>query len=111
MQTHPIHVAHGRELVLEVRRELFAFSEVLDVFATGPPEVLVVVCSGRPRPAQWLALLREAGFEIQARRHAKPGGVLRAGRALTEASARTAAVSYRTNAKGTPSPLCGRAAA
>ena len=111
MQTHPIHVAHGRELVLEVRSELFAFSEVLDVFATGRPDVLVVVCSGRPRPAQWLAVLRGAGFEIRARRHAKPGGALRTGRELAGGSARTAAVSHRTNAKGALSPLCGRAAA
>jgi hypothetical protein len=62
MQTHAIHVLGGRERVLEVRTELFVFGEVLDVFVTGRPDVLVVVCSGRPRPAQWLAALRAAGY-------------------------------------------------
>ena len=46
MQTHPIHVAHSCELVVEVRSELFAFSDVLDVFATGRPDVFGVACSG-----------------------------------------------------------------
>ena len=76
MQTHPIHVAGGREQVLEVRSELFACSDVLDVFATGRPDVLVVVCSGRPRPARWLAVLRVAGYEIPVRRHANPGSAV-----------------------------------
>jgi hypothetical protein len=111
MQTHPIHVADGRELVLEVRSELFAFGDVLDVFATGRPDVLVVVCSGRPRPAQWLAVLRAAGFEIQVRRHAKSGGALRTGRELAGGSARSASVSPTTGTKRARSPLCGRAAA
>ena len=71
MQTHPIHVRHGRELVLEVRSELFAFSEVLDVFITGREDVLVVACEGRPRPAEWLRALRAAGYEIPGRRHAR----------------------------------------
>lgn len=71
MQTHPIHVRHGRELVLEVRSELFAFSEVLDVFITGRDDVLVVVCEGRPRPAEWVRALRCAGYEILGRRHAR----------------------------------------
>jgi hypothetical protein len=68
MQTHPIHVTDGRELVLEVRSALFVFSEVLDVFVTGRSDVLVVVCAARPRPAQWLAELRAAGYQIPVRR-------------------------------------------
>lgn len=68
MQTHPIHVTDGRELTLEVRSALFVFPEVLDVFVTGRPEVLVVVCSGHPRPARWLAELRAAGYQIPVRR-------------------------------------------
>ena len=63
MQTHPIHVADGRRRVLEVRSALFVFPEVLDVFATGRCAVLVVVCSGHPRPARWLAELRSAGYQ------------------------------------------------
>jgi hypothetical protein len=31
MQTHSIHVTNGRARVLEVRTQLFAFGEVLDV--------------------------------------------------------------------------------
>jgi hypothetical protein len=68
MQTHPIHVTDGRELVLDVRNALFAFPEVLDVFVTGRSDVLVVVCAARPRPAQWIAELRAAGYHIPARR-------------------------------------------
>jgi len=68
MQTHPIHVTAGRQRVHEVRSKLFAFSDVLDVVVTGQPDVLVVVCSGRPRPAEWLAPLRAAGYQIPVRR-------------------------------------------
>jgi hypothetical protein len=71
MQTHAIHVTHGRELVLEVRTALFIFPDVLDVFVTGRPDVLVVVCSGRPRPAEWLAALRVAGYRIPVPRRAR----------------------------------------
>jgi len=75
MQTHAIHVTDGRALVLEVRSTLFVFPRVLDVFATGRPDVLVVVCSGRPRPAQWLAELRAAGFQIPVRRRVPDAGL------------------------------------
>lgn len=71
MGTHPIHVIDGREQVLEVRGALFAFPDVLDVFVTGRPDVLVVVCSGRPCPARWLAALRAAGYQIPPRRRVK----------------------------------------
>jgi len=77
MQTHPIHVTDGRALVLEVRSALFVFSEVLDVFVTGRPDVLVVVCWGRPRPAQWLAELRAAGYQIPVRGLPRAPGRLR----------------------------------
>ena len=68
MQTHPIHVTDGHELVLDVRGALFVFPEILDVFVTGRPDVLVVVCAGHPRPARWLAALRATGYEIPVRR-------------------------------------------
>jgi hypothetical protein len=70
MQTHSLHVIGGRERVLEIRDELFAFDHVLDVFVTGRPDVLVVVCSGRPCPAEWLRALRAAGYEIPVWRQA-----------------------------------------
>lgn len=71
MQTHPIQVTDRREHVLEVRDALFVFPDVLEVFVTGCPDVLVVVCSGRPRPARWLAELRAAGYQIPVRRRAQ----------------------------------------
>ncbi|HET7046818.1 MAG TPA: hypothetical protein VFI54_00990 [Solirubrobacteraceae bacterium] len=70
MQTHRLHVSNARDSVLEIRSELFIFPEVLEVFVTGRPDVLVVVCAGRPRPTQWLRTLRAAGYEPLARRHA-----------------------------------------
>lgn len=70
MQTHQIHVSNGRDRVHAVRSELFIFPEVLDVFVTGRPDALVVLCSGRPRPGQWLRALRTVGYDVPARRHA-----------------------------------------
>ncbi len=72
MQTHPIHVTGGRQRVLEIRRELFVFSDVLEVFVTSRPDVLVVVCAGHARPTQWLQTLSTAGYHIPARRSARP---------------------------------------
>jgi hypothetical protein len=57
-------------MVNEVRSELFNFPEVLDVFITGRPDALVVVCSGRPRPGEWLGALRRVGYDLPAKRHA-----------------------------------------
>jgi hypothetical protein len=70
VQTHQIHVSKGRERVTEIRSELFVFPEVLEVFATGRPDALVVVCWGRPRPAAWLNTLRALGYQVPPRRHA-----------------------------------------
>jgi hypothetical protein len=70
MQTHKIHVSNGREAVHEIRRQLFLFHEVLEVFDTGRPDVLLVVCAGRPRPGEWLRALRALGYHSPARRHA-----------------------------------------
>lgn len=70
MQTHQIQVSNGRRRALEIRRELFAFPEVLEVFITSRPDALVVVCSGRPRPGEWLRALREAGYDAVVRRRA-----------------------------------------
>jgi hypothetical protein len=69
VQTYRIHVSKGRERVDEIRSQLFAFSEVLDVFVTGRPDALVVVCSGRPRPAEWLRALRAVGYDLPRRSH------------------------------------------
>jgi hypothetical protein len=70
MQTHQIHVSNGRDKVNGVRRQLFNFPEVLDVFVTSRPDALIVVCSGRPRPGDWLGALRRVGYDVPARRHA-----------------------------------------
>lgn len=68
VQTYQIHVSRGRDRVNEIRSELFGFSAVLDVFVTGRPDSLVVVCWGRPRPAEWLRVLRAVGYDVPARR-------------------------------------------
>ena len=70
MQTHQIQVSKGRERVREIRNELFAFPEVLEVLAISRPGALVVVCRGRPRPAAWLNTLRAVGYQVPPRRHA-----------------------------------------
>jgi hypothetical protein len=72
VQTHQIHVSSGRAMVNEVRSELFSFPEVLDVFITGQPDALVVVCSGRPRPGEWLSALRRVGYDVPAKRRTTP---------------------------------------
>jgi hypothetical protein len=73
VHTHEIHIAGGREAVSEIRRQLFFFSEVLEVLATSRPDSLVVVFSGRPRPAEWNGHLRAAGYEL-VRRPANASG-------------------------------------
>jgi hypothetical protein len=40
------------------------------VFVTSQPDALVVVCSGRPRPGDWLGALRGVGYDLPARRRA-----------------------------------------
>ncbi|HEV2924069.1 MAG TPA: hypothetical protein VGW98_08555 [Solirubrobacteraceae bacterium] len=94
MHTHEIHVAGGREAVSEIRQRLFLFSEVLEVLATSRPNSLVVVFSGRPRPAVWNGHLRDAGYVLLrnpanpsrkavARSHARPRRAFRSpGRAF-----------------------------
>jgi hypothetical protein len=69
VQTHQIDISQGRDNVHEIRRELFTFSEILDVFVTSRPDSLVVVCAGRPRVGEWLRALRAVGYEAPARRH------------------------------------------
>jgi hypothetical protein len=68
VQTHQISVSRGRDSVNQIREKLFEFPEVLEVFITGRPDSLVVVCSGRPRPGEWLRALRAIGYEVSARR-------------------------------------------
>ena len=70
MLTHQIHVSTGRETVGEIRRHLLLFSEVVEVYATGKPDILVVVYAGRPRPGEWLTALRAVGYHVPTRRHA-----------------------------------------
>jgi hypothetical protein len=77
MRTHPIHLTNGRARILEVRNELFAFGEVLDVVVTGRPDILVVICSGRPRAGEWSRALRAAGYDIRTRRRARTASPLR----------------------------------
>jgi hypothetical protein len=85
VQTHQIYISNGRERVQEIRDELFAFPEVLDVFITSRPDALVVVCSGRPHPGEWLRALRAVGYHPRPRRRAastvnggvRPDGVKR----------------------------------
>jgi hypothetical protein len=73
VQTYQINISQGRANVHEIRRELFAFSEILEVFVTGRADSLVVVCVGRPRVGEWLRALRAAGYHVPARRHAFAG--------------------------------------
>ena len=70
MQTHQIQVSGAREQVHEIRGELFAFPEVLEVFVTGRPDFLVVVYAGRPRPGEWLCALRRLGYRTPLRSRA-----------------------------------------
>jgi hypothetical protein len=70
VQTHQIQISNGRDNVHEIRNALFAFPEVLDVFITGRQDALVVVCSGRPRPGDWLRALRAAGYDPPPRQRA-----------------------------------------
>ena len=67
VQTHQIQISNGRDRADEIRSELFAFPEVLDVFITSRPDALVVVCSGRPHPGEWLRALRAVGYGTPAR--------------------------------------------
>jgi hypothetical protein len=72
VQTYQIHVSDGRARLSDVRSALFAFPEILDVFITGRPDTLVVVCAGRPHPVQWLQRLRLAGYDAWIRRRPDP---------------------------------------
>jgi hypothetical protein len=69
VQTYRIDVSEGRDSVNEIRSELFVFPEILEVFITGRPDSLVVICQGRPRPAEWLRALRAVGYELASRSH------------------------------------------
>jgi hypothetical protein len=68
VQTYQIHVAGARDRVHAIRTELFVFPEILEVFVTGNPNSLVVVCAGRPRPGDWMRAIRTLGYEVLARR-------------------------------------------
>jgi hypothetical protein len=70
MQTHQIQVLGARQQVHEIRGELFAFPEVIEVFVKGRPDFLVVVYAGRPRPGEWLCALRRLGYRTPSRSRA-----------------------------------------
>lgn len=72
MQTHQMRVSEGRDRVTDIRRDLFAFPEVIDVFVTSRPDVLVVVIIGRPHPGEWTRALRSLGYGIPPRRTVAP---------------------------------------
>ena len=72
MQTHKIRVSEGRDRAAEIRRDLFIFPEVIDVFVTSQPDALVVVFVGRPRLGEWVRALRSLGYDIPSRRQATP---------------------------------------
>ena len=98
MQTHEIHIAGGREAVSEIRRELFAFSEVLEVLATSRPDSLVVVFSGRPRPAEWNGYLRDAGYQLLNRPANRCGEPIPRGLMVAHGAARSEPPEERSNA-------------
>jgi hypothetical protein len=100
VQTHQINVSRAREMVQEIRQELFEFPDVLDVFITGRPDWLVVVSLGRPRPGEWLRELRAVGYHVPVRRHATQAA---------EAYRQGAAASASTPAPGLTARADGRA--
>jgi hypothetical protein len=100
VQTHQINISRARDMVQEIRHELFEFPEVLDVFVTGRPDWLVVVSQGRPRPGEWLRALRALGFHVPVRRHATQAG---------EADRQGAAAPASTPAPGLAARADGRA--
>jgi hypothetical protein len=108
MQTHQIQVSGAKERVHEIRSELFAFPEVLDVFATGRPDALVVVYWGRPRPGEWLRALRELGYRTPARGHARWPRPDRLHAALRRAVVEYADVGARNGNQTTTSSASGR---
>lgn len=77
MQTHPLRVSDARGHLEQLRAELMIFTDVLDVFSTGRGDTVMVVCSGRPHPAEWGRALRAAGYTIPSRRHAGPAEATR----------------------------------
>ena len=73
MQTHLLRVSDASGQLEELRAELMIFTDVLEVFSTGRADTLMVVCSGRPHPAEWVRALRAAGYTIPARHRAGSG--------------------------------------
>jgi hypothetical protein len=73
MQTHQLRVLDAEAQLDELRAELMVFTDVLEVFSSARPDTIVIVCSGRPRPAEWVRALRAAGYTMPARHHAGRG--------------------------------------
>jgi hypothetical protein len=98
VQTHQINVSRARDMVEEIRHELFEFPEVLDVFVTARPDCVVVVSRGRPRPGEWLRALRAVGYNVPVRLHVTQAA--KADRHRVAASASTPAPPSRARADG-----------
>jgi hypothetical protein len=98
VQTYQITISQGRDKVDEIRRVLFAFSEILDVFVTGRPDLLVVVCAGRPRLRDWRRALRAFGYDIPARRDASSTATTRGRRMHIHGQASQIAQARRAHA-------------
>jgi hypothetical protein len=96
VQTHQINVSRASDMVREIRHELFAFPEVLEVFVTGRPDWLVVVSRGRPRPGEWLRALRAVGYNVPVRRRspqaAEPAEAAQAAHADRQGAAAPASI-------------------
>jgi hypothetical protein len=76
VQTYQITISQARENVHAIRRELFAFSEILEVFVTSRSDSLVVVCAGRPRLGEWRRALRAVGYDVSDRRHSSTASTM-----------------------------------
>jgi hypothetical protein len=114
VQTYQINVSKGRDQVQEIRHELFAFSEILEVFATSRPDALIVVCGGRPRAGEWLRALRAIGYEASARRRVAAGvtGIAAPPPAVGVSGVERTEVAVRfDNVTASPSGVVGRRAA
>jgi hypothetical protein len=76
MQTHEIQVSGASEQVHEIRGELFAFPEVLEVFVTGRPDALLRPAFAvweRERPIACLLQRPGSGSPIELRSALAPG--------------------------------------
>jgi hypothetical protein len=108
VHTQEIHVTGGREAVRQIRWQLFAFPEVLDVLAISQSDSLVVVFCGRPRPGEWSRHLQAAGYEVSAIRAQHPGAQRDASQRAASgspAAAHTQFAPHTRGVQGMPAPM------